>query len=142
MTAGESYEEANAELKLFYVEWANEPALEFDEMLAIPTCDTALPICPLCCDDAAATDSHFLEVCALEQRLVPRLLAQAVELQQMVRDTQLYSHLIVELTSINHLLYVQVYTRTNMYSYFRNWPMRDRIGRLSESALCAAGPGS
>ena len=87
VTAGELHEAAEslAEVKLFFVEWANEPDLEFDETLAIPTCNIALPIPPLCCDDAEATDSHFLEVCALEQRLVPRLLAQAAELQQMVR---------------------------------------------------------
>ena len=98
-TAGELHEapEASAEVRLFFVKWANEPAIEFDETLAISTCDTALPIGPLCCDEAAATDSHLLQVYALEERLVPRLLAQAAELQQMVRDTQLYSQSIFEL---------------------------------------------
>ena len=98
-TAGESNEavEASTELKHFFVEFANEPVIEFDKTLAIPTCDTALPTRPLCCDAAEATDSHMLQVYTFEQRLVPRLLAQAAELQQMVRDTQLYSQSIFEL---------------------------------------------
>ena len=80
------------EVKLFYVKWANGPAIEFDETLAIPTCDTALPTQPLCCDDAEATDSHMLQVYTFEQRLVPRLLAQVAELQQMVRVSQPLTH--------------------------------------------------
>ena len=88
-TAGESNKaiEASMELKLFFVECANEPVIEFDKTLAIPTCDTVLPTRPLCCDEAEATDSHLLEVCALEERLVPRLLAKAAEIQQLVSDT-------------------------------------------------------
>ena len=94
--AGELHEaaEANVKVKQFFVEWANEPALEFDETLAIPTCDNALPIRPLYCYDGEATDSHILEVLSLEQRLVPRLHAQEAQLQQMIRVSLLLNALI------------------------------------------------
>ena len=83
--------------------WTIEPAIEFDETLAIPTCDTALPTRPLYCDGTETTDSHLLQVYTFEQRLVPRLIAQAAELQQMVRVTLLLSHSIFELILIKLL---------------------------------------
>ena len=83
----------SAEVRLFFVMCANVAALEFDEMLPIPTCDNALPTRSLCGDAAEATD--FLQVVyTFEQRLLPRILAQAAELQQMVRVSLLLYELI------------------------------------------------
>ena len=74
-----------SEVTRYFVEWIIEPALECDETLAIPTCITSLAVRPLVCNESGTEESHLVEVCALEQRLEPRLLAQEAQLQHLVR---------------------------------------------------------